>query len=257
MSEFESRLAELGRQIEFPATPHLAERVGADLRAGAKRPAPRRRTPGLRVALLTVLVLLALVAGAVAAVPSTRHAVLELLGLRGETIERVPKLPENVRAKPAWRLGRPTTLAAARPRLSFEPLLPRAMGEPNGVFLNRGVPGHSLNLTYPPQEGIPHSRLTGVGLLVNELNGQAAPGFFGKMVPLDARIERFRIDGQFAVWIEGLHAFFYKPAADHTFHIGHSRLAANALLVQRGHVMVRLEGEFDKARAVEIARSFH
>lgn len=255
MSEFERRLADLGEHLEFPATPHLAEMVGADLRAAAARPAARRQTPGPRLALLTVLVLLALVGGAVAAVPSTRHAVLEFLGLRAETIERVPRLPENLRAKPAWQLGRPTTLAAARPQLSFEPLLPRAVGEPNGVFLNRGVPGHSLNLTYPPQEGLRHSRLTGVGLLVNELNGQAAPGFFGKMVPLDARIERFRIDGQFAVWIEGLHAFFYKPAADHTFHIGHSRLAANALLVQRGDVMVRLEGEFDKARAVEIARS--
>jgi pimeloyl-ACP methyl ester carboxylesterase len=90
---------------------------------------------------------------------------------------------------------------------------------------------------------------------VNELNGQAAAGFFGKMVPLDARIERFRMDGQFAVSIEGLHAFLYKPATDHTFHVGHASLAANAVLVQRGDVMVRLEGRFDKARAVQIARS--
>jgi hypothetical protein len=181
--------------------------------------------------------------------------VLELLGLRGEAIERVPRLPENLRAKPGWRLGRPTTLAAARAQLSFEPLLPHGVEGPNGVFLNLGTPGRSLNLTYPPQPGLPHSRLTGVGLLVNELNGNAAPGFFGKLVPRDARVERFAIDGRFAVWIEGLHAFFYKPATDHTFHIGHSRLAANALLVQRGAVMVRLEGRFGKARAVAIARS--
>ena len=32
-------------------------------------------------------------------------------------------------------------------------------------------------------------------------------------------------------------------------------LAANALLVQHGKVMVRLEGKFDKATAVAIART--
>jgi len=49
--------------------------------------------------------------------------------------------------------------------------------------------------------------------------------------------------------------FFYKPGTDNTFHIGHSRLAANALLVQRGKVMVRLEGGFAKATATAIART--
>ena len=255
MAELEHRLADMGRQLELPATPPLAERVGTELRATDRRPSPRRGTPRLRVALLAALAVLLLAAGAAAAVPSTRHALLEFLGLRGETIERVPKLPLNARAKPSWRLGQPTTLAAARPQLSFVPLLPRAVAGPNGVFVNYGTPGRSLNLTYPPQEGIPRSRLTGVGLLVNELNGHAAPGFYGKMVPRDARVERFGIDGNFAVWIEGLHLFFYKPTTDHTFHIGHSRLAANALLVQRGEVMVRLEGELDRATAVAIART--
>ena len=99
--------------------------------------------------------------------------------------------------------------------------------------------------------------LTGVGLLIDELDGQAAPGFYGKLAPRDARIERFRLDGQFAVWVEGLHAFFYKPRADYTFHLGRSRLAADALLVQRGDVLVRLEGNFDKSTALAIALHAH
>jgi hypothetical protein len=255
MTEFERRVADLGEHLELPATPPLAGRVGAELRAADRQPSPRRGTPQLRLALLAFLALLLLAAGAAAAVPSTRDAVLEWLGLRAETIERVPRLPENARAKPSWRLGRPMTLAAARPQLSFVPLLPAALEGPNGVFVNYGTPGRSLNLTYPPQEGIPRSRLTGVGLLVNELNGHAAPGFYGKMVPREARVERFGIDGNFAVWIEGLHLFFYKPTTDNTFHIGHSRLAANALLVQHDDLMVRLEGEFGKSTAIEIARS--
>jgi hypothetical protein len=218
---------------------------------------PRRRVAGPRLALLVVLAALLFAAGAVAAVPSARHAVLDFLGLRGETIERVPRLPENVRAKPNWKLGRPTTLAAARHGLTFEPVLPSGIAGPNGVFLDPTILGGALNLTYPPQPGLPRSRLTGVGLLVDELNGQAAPGFYGKMVPPGARIERFRLRGQFAAWVEGLHAFFYKPSADYTFHTGRSRLAANALVLQHGDVMIRLEGKLDKATALAIARSLH
>jgi hypothetical protein len=272
MAELEKRLVELGGRLDLPAAPALAGRVGTELRrdeqaapglrdgersagshsAGLRPPSAAAR---LRLVLLVVLAALLLAAGAVAAVPSARHAVLEFLGLRGETIERVPKLPENVRAKPAWKLGKPTTLAAARHGLTFEPLLPSGIAGPNGVFLDAEILGGALNLTYPPQLGLPRSRLTGVGLLVDELNGQAAPGFYGKMVSPGARIERFRLRGQFAVWVEGLHVFFYKPSADYTFHTGRSRLAANALLVQRGDVMVRLEGKFDKATAIRIARS--
>jgi hypothetical protein len=269
MAELEKRLVELGAHLDLPAAPPLAGRVGAQLgeaeRAGARRrlpvgarsPRARPAVPRRRLALLVALAVLLLAAGAVAAVPSARHTLLELLGLRGETIERVPKLPEDVKAKPGWKLGKPTTLAAARHGLVFEPLLPGGIAGPNGVFLDPSILGGALNLTYPPQPGLPRSRLTGVGLLVNELEGQAAPGFYGKMVPPGARIERFRLDDQFAVWIEGLHAFVYKPHADFTFHTDRSRLAADALVVQHDNVMVRLEGKFDKATAVAIARSLH
>ncbi|OJU81964.1 MAG: hypothetical protein BGO11_05765 [Solirubrobacterales bacterium 70-9] len=283
--EMERRLAEIGRDLDFPVTPTLTGRVGAELRgmsptveAGTgEDPARRdpdssvrsrssvrgrsigepRAVPRLRLLLLVVLAALLLAAGAIAAVPSARHAVLEFLGLRGETIERVPSLPENVRAKPGWHLGSPTTLAAARHGLIFDPLVPRGLEDPNGVFLDSSVLGGALNLTYPPQPGLPRSRLTGVGLLIDQLSGQAAPGFYGKMVPRGARFERFRFRGQFAAWVEGLHVFTYKPSTDHTFHLDHARLAANALIVQRGDVMIRLEARFDKPTALAIARSLH
>src|SRR5882757_8635894 len=129
MAELERRLVELGGQLDLPMPPPLAEKVGAGLRA-AKLPEAARPIPRLRLALLVVLAALLLAAGAVAAVPAARHAVLEILGLRGETIERVPKLPENVRAKPGWKLGRPTTLSAARHGLTFEPLLPSGVAGP-------------------------------------------------------------------------------------------------------------------------------
>jgi hypothetical protein len=255
MADLRSRLREVGTSIEYPSTPPIAARVGGELREGTRSRQRARQVPRLRVALVTAVAILLLAAVTAAAVPATRDAILDFLGLRGESVERIPKLPENVRAKPSWHLGRPTTLSAAPRSLSFSPLLPTSAGEPNGVFVSSEVPGGALTLTYPPRPGLPRSRLTGIGLLVNELNGHFAPGSYGKMVPPGASIERFGIDGHFAVWIEGLHVLFFKPTADHTFHIGRSRLAANALLVQRGDVMVRLEGKFEKATAVEIARS--
>jgi hypothetical protein len=255
MAELEPRLRELGAVIEYPPTPPIAARVGRGLREGAGLRRRGLSAPRLRLALVAVGTVLLLAAGAAAAVPSVRHAVLDFLGLRSETIRRVPRLPENVRAKPGWHLGRPTTLEAAEQALPFSPLLPAGLGDPNGVFVSSEVPGGELTLTYSPRPGLPPAKLTGAGLLVNELNGHFAPAFHGKLLPPGARIERFGIDGSYAIWIEGLHVFFFKPAADHTFHIGRSRLATNALLVQRGEVMIRLEADFDKATAVEIARS--
>jgi|SRR5689334_4833322 len=255
MADLEPRLRELGTIIEYPPTPQIAERVGRNLREGIAPRKRGRRTPRLRAVLVAAAALLLLAAGPTAAVPSARHAVLDFLGLRGETVQRIPSLPENVRAKPSWHLGQSTTLEAAEVALPFSPLLPVGLGKPNGVFVSSEVPGGALTLTYAPRPGLPHARLTGVGLLVNELNGHFAPGFYGKLVPRESKIERFGIDGNYAIWIEGLHVFLFKPTADHTFHIGRSRLAANALLVQRGEVMVRLEAEFDKSTAVEIARS--
>ena len=252
MADLESRLSAIGSDLEYPATPPIAIVVGRELRQPVPRPRARR-APRLRIVFAAAAVLLVLAAGATAAVPSARHAVLEFLGLRGETIGRVPKLPVNVLAKPSWHLGRPTTLEAAESSLPFSPLLPAELGDPNGVFVSGEVPGGALTLTYAPRRGLPRSRLTGVGLLVNELNGHFAPAFHGKLLPPGARIERFGIDGNYAIWIEGLHVFFFK-AADHIFHLGRSRLAANALLVQRGEVIVRLEGKFDKTTAIGIAR---
>ena len=117
-------------------------------------------------------------------------------------------------------------------------------GQPVGVELVRAQrlhPGH-------PRQRRPHPA-------ARAGEGEDRPDVDRVDLPPGARIERFRLHGQFAAWVEGLHVFFYKPSADYTFHIGRSRLAANALVLQRGDVMIRLEGKLDKATALAIARS--
>ena len=207
--------------------------------------------------------MIAAAAVATAAVPSLREEVLEWVGLRGATIERVPTLPKDVQRRLSHVVGRPTTLGAAADALAFTPLLPTGLGDPSGVFIAAGTypPGGELTLTYPPGPGLPRSKYSGVGLLVDQVDGRLAPGTFGKLMPPTTGAERFRIDGNLALWIEGLHGFYrqlhgyYYKDSHHNFTSGKVRLTGNSLLVQRGPVLVRLEGEFDRAEAGRIARS--
>jgi hypothetical protein len=258
MPELERKLEQLGAELEYPPTPPLTAAVGRRLQIGPRASARRRWRPlTARAALLATALLLLLAGGVVAAVPAARHAVLDLVGLRGATVERVPELPAGARIRLGAVLGWPTSLEGALPGLSFGPLLPEDLGEPNGVFgpAADAPPGGEISFTYPPRPGLPRSRYTGVGLLINEIDGSFAPGFFYKMAPRGVPIERLRVDGDEAVWVEGLHEFFYKDGATHTFYRGRARLAGNTLLVQVGSVMVRIEGELDLPRAMAMARS--
>ena len=95
----------------------------------------------------------------------------------------------------------------------------------------------------------------GLGLLVGEFRGDLAPEYLGKIAGQATRIERLRVDGDRAIWIEGApHLFFYRPP-DSEFADSELRLAHNVLLVERGNLLVRLEGAFSRERAIELARS--
>jgi hypothetical protein len=249
----EQALRELAAEVEYPPTPPLAAAVAGRLEAG-RRPA-RRRSPARRAALPAAALVLLLAGTVIAAVPGARHAVLDLFGLRGATVERVGALPDDVVARPGLGLGRPVTPAQVRHRLAFDPLLPTGLGEPDGVFVSPIPPGGQLSLTYPPgPETAPRSRYTGVGLLINEVRGLILPAFYGKMVPRGVRIERLEIEGRPAVWVRGLHEFQYVDR-NHTFRIDRTRLAGRALLVQYRWLTVRIEGELSLAEATRIARS--
>jgi hypothetical protein len=265
MPELERTLTQLGRELEYPPTPDLAAAVAGRLRAGGaaapaeERPRVRRRLllapGGLRRALVLALVAMLLLAGTVvAAVPSVRGAVLEFFGLQGATVERTTTLP----APPAERplaLGRRTSLAAASDRLAFVPLVPSDPGEPDAVYTSGATRGGELSLAYRPGPGLPPASTTRVGLLVTEFRGDFHPDFVGKLAGPDTRVERLRVDGRPAIWIEGAqHFFFYRDEHGNIVE-RELRLAQNVLLIEYGRVLVRLEGAFDRQRAIAIARS--
>ena len=196
MPELEQELAVLGREVAYPPTPRVAETV-ADRLATAGRPRRPRGTSPRHVVAIAIASALLLAGAAAAAVPSARNDVLDLIGLRGATVERrtVPA------AAPLTRLdlGEPTSLAAARRSLSFRPLLPARLGKLHRVFVRRSRPaGSSRSSTYRGRAcrgstgcgqlcgngedcGSTELRIDRVGLLVGEFRGDLAPELLGKV----------------------------------------------------------------------------
>jgi hypothetical protein len=265
MRDLEQTLIQIGRELEWPETPDLASSVMARLEtapASVSRPrAARRRLAGLlpprglRRALVLAVVSLLVLSGAVfAAVPSVRDAVLEFIGLQGATVERREDLPPAPPIEPLL-LGTRTTLEAADERLAFDPLVPADPGDPDGVYVSDRASGGELSLTYRPSEDLPRARTTGLGLLVTEIRGDLMPEFFQKLAPQDAVIEELTVGGEPAAWIEGAEHFFFYRAPSGEVVEDEMRLAQNVLLMQRGPMLIRLEGAFDRDRALEIAAS--
>jgi hypothetical protein len=251
VSELERQLTRVGRELDWPATPDLASSVAPRLRASPPRRSFVRPTGFRRSLAIAVVGLLVLAGGVVAAVPSVRDSVLEFFGLQGATIERREVLPPIPDLRPLV-LGDRTTLDSARDSLEFEPLVPGAAGRPDAVYVNGR---RAISLAYRPRAGMPESRGTGLGLLVTEFRGDVPPEYIGKIAQEATVIEQLRVDGERGIWMEGApHVFFYRRP-DGTFADESLRIAGNVLLLERGRLLIRLEGAFGRARALELARS--
>jgi len=253
MPELERTLARLGRELDWPETPDLASSVRTRLSSAPAR-TPRRRPLFRRSVVLAFAILLVASATVFAAVPGVRDAVLEFFGLRGATVERREALPTPPPER-SLVLGTRTTLDAARERIGFEPLVPADPGDPDYVYVRSVTSGGELTLAYNARPGLPRARSTRLGLVVSQFRGDVAPEYVGKVTGPGTGIEELRLGGERAIWIEGApHFFFYRgpngEVLDHEL-----RVAENVLLLERGRLLVRLEGAFTRERAIEIAES--
>ena len=233
-AELEQRLLDLGRALDFPPAPNLAASVLArlpDRRSGRYRPVRRTLVLGLGVALL--------LGGTAMAVPSTRNAILRVLGLRGVRIERVPELP----ALPAGAgtklgLGERIPPGRARHAAGFTALLP-----PNATaaYLGHDVPGGRISLLVGPA-------------LVIELRGTTTP-FIVKLIGVGTRHTLVRVNGGPGVYLFGApHELVFWPASGGV-HADRVRLAGNVLLWQQGALTLRIEGSHTLEQALALARS--
>jgi hypothetical protein len=259
VTELERALVQLGGDLAFPETPDVAAAVRRRL---AERGPGRRRLPERRV-FIVAFVALAVAVGAAMAVPAARTAILEFFGLRGATVQRVETLPP-VEPQPQapgsaareLELGSPVPVVDGFVRVKWPFLVvPEALGPPDAAYASPLLQDVKVSLVYEPGAGVPRSRYTGVGILITEFRGRIAPGYVGKLVETGTAIERLRVGPHPAIWLEGGPHFvaFRTPGGDVGEEI--ARLAGNTLLVQHGRLLVRIEGEVERDRAVEIARS--
>ncbi len=251
MAELERRLHELGRELEYPPEPPLAARVTARLEAA---PATARPRSARRTLVLIALAVLALGATAVAASRPVREALLDALGIGGVEIEST-SAPPPIALERTLELGEPATIALARSELDFAPLVPRGLGPPDGVFIDYAVPGGEFSLTYPPSARLPATKTTGLGLLITEFRGDLAGEYAHKVLPEATRVHQLEIEGHRAAWISGAPHFFFYDREDDGYAERDLEVAENVLLLERGSVLVRLEGALSEVEAVRIART--
>lgn len=238
MSRVESELRVLASFVEWPDTPDVATDVAARIAAP-----PARRRARRRLGLVLALVLLALAVAL--AVPPARSAILDWLGIGSARIERVDELPPLQLIAPVELLGEPTTLDDARRRSGF-PVAPPPRGEaaPDEV---RVVDGRRVSYVWLDGDRI--------RLLVTQVPGLLQRGaILGKLIPPSVTIERFDVDGDGAVFLSGGPHAVYLLGPSGSFEEDHGWLAGNTLLVDRGGVTLRIEGQVDRDRAVELTR---
>ena len=236
------------------ATAEPGARPAARLRAGSggrsRGVGPRSRWRA--VALAAALVLLP--TAAVAAVPQTRHAVLEWLGVEHVRVERVPRLPAGLAALDRADLGtRVASVMEAGRRAGFAVTLPRSLGAPDAVFVSAGG---IISLAYEPRPGLPRDRQTGAGLLVTQLRARGLPDYVAKkLAGPHTRVEAVRVGMAKGVFVSGEPHELLIEEPGGTIRSLPARLAGNTLAFERGDLVTRLEGRFDRRAALALARS--
>jgi hypothetical protein len=240
--ELERALVQLGRELDVPPAPDLAPVVLARIEP-RRASQPRRRRWVLAVAAAVVLAALV----ATLAIPDARSALLRILRIGGEQIELVDALPEVAPAEGELvelTLGTRTTIERARRDAGFD--LRELETKPDRVYLgDRGT----VWFLY----GRPGS----VRLLVAQtpLHSVDEFLFLKKLATPETRVEEVDVDGARGFLLTGephvvLLVDPYGNVVEET-----ARLARDVLVWERDGVAYRLEGDFSRDEALELARS--
>jgi hypothetical protein len=241
VTALERDLVALGAAIDYPPTPNLAPRVRARLE--------ERRAPfgfPLRRALAVGFVVLLVTAGALMAVPSTRSAILDWLGLDGVAIERVETLPD-VRPGADLRLGEAVSLQEAERRAGHAVRIPTELGPPDAVYVRREFPLEIVSLVYGDGAG-PEFILT-------QFRGGVREIFVKKFVEPGTRVVPVTLTRGRGYWIEGEPHVVAWVDEDGVPREDELALAGNVLLWQDGDLTLRLEGAHTLKQALKIASS--
>jgi hypothetical protein len=197
----------------------------------------------------------ALILGALAgvlAVPRSRQAVADWLGIGKVTVTYTDDVPEA--AGRTYDLGSPVSVAqavATAERAGWALEAPPSAGDPARAFSSR--PAGAVTLVWPPSQGLPEIDDSGIGLLLMAIPGTTDAGGVTKQGTSGMTIELVRLKDSPAYWIAGEpHEVVVTDAEGDPVHDG-SRLAGNTLVWTEGGVTYRLESGLDRDEAVDLA----
>jgi hypothetical protein len=230
-------LRDLATEIEFPATPHIRGAVAARLGTRPER-SPWRWT-GARALVLAALAALLLAAAAVLVLP----------GLRITPVQTLPTA-----SVPSDALATRLALGERVPLESVEASVPSALGDPDEVYSSRA--GEVISMVYASSADLPELADTGIGLLVQRIDGSLDRERIEKLVvEFAVTVTPVDVAGAAGFWIEGPpHLIRYTgPAGESRSEM--TRLVGDTLVWQNGEVLHRIESGMGLAGTLRIAES--
>jgi len=222
-------VAVMARVGELPA-PAAANRPRQLLDgAVAAATAGRRRLAAALVAVLVVLVV----------TPPVRAAVSDWFGFAGVIVQEDPS-PGPSSAPDPPGAGSGISLEQAAGMVAFEPLVPAALGPPDGVEVS--ADRRVLSMSWVDERGRT--------VRLDEFDG-GLDYSFAKTAP---RVRFTEVAGDFALWFEEPHeVVLVEP--DGGRRTESARLAGHTLIWEHGTTTLRLEGDLGLARATAVAES--
>lgn len=224
-----ARLSDVPTPMSVSSQQQLGRRV-ADVFAGAFKGAFKGHRR--RAAIVVTATLLALLG-----TPAVRAAVADWFGFAGVSVRLDPTPGPSVAPSPPTVDGT-ATLAEARKLVAFEPVVPAALGTPQGVEVSADRRLLSMSWTV---QGAGAVRLDQFDGRLDYSFAKTAPG-----------VEFTSVAGSSAIWFEKPHEVVVLNA-DGTRRTETARLAGHTLIWEYGGTALRLEGDFTRARAIEIA----
>lgn len=255
MTDLEQRLTDLGRHLAYPPTPDMVALLRSRLSAAQPRPRPL----SFRFAVAAAVLIAAI--GALLAIPTTRDAIADFLGIKGIIIQRAPTMASPTpTGSPSelgdrLRLGRLVTLDAAQAALPYSIVLSQSLGTPDAVYVMEPADRQAVALVYLPRPDLPEASQTGVGALIVEFPGQVEAGAFGKLLGPDTRLETVQVNGRPGYWISGAPHAFYFVDRQGNYQQETLRLAGNTLIWDTGPLTIRIESALTKTQALAVAAS--
>lgn len=250
-------LVDLASHIDWPEPPDVADAVRAALEEESRPSAPGwgpAGGPWSRRALVAVAVVVVVAAAAVA-VPGTRSAVADWLGVAGVRVTMGGGAGAPSVGAPL-ALGEPATLAAAVDAAPFPVLVPTEVRitAPDEVYVGRAGDRRRVSLLYHPRDGLPPaSGSPEVGLLLEAFDAPAASGdVVRKVGRAGTSVEPVVVRGVDGLWLEGApHVLVFSPGAD--VPPQEPRLAGNTLVWSEDGVTYRLESALPRGAALRVA----